>query len=72
MPIFIDVFHEFYGTAIVPTFIDTEPFLINIVPTYNFFLIIMHALIVFYGGSIVRMTNHKPQYKLCKTNFGRN
>ena len=40
MPIFIDVFHEFYGTAIVPTFIDIVPFLINIVPTYNLFLII--------------------------------
>ena len=39
MPIFIDVFHEFYGTAIVPTFIDIVPFLINIVPTYNLFLI---------------------------------
>ena len=38
MPIFIDVFHEFYGTAIVPTFIDIVPFLINIVPTYNLFL----------------------------------
>ena len=40
MPIFIDVFHEFYGTAIVPTFIDIVPFLINIVPTYNLFLLI--------------------------------
>ena len=39
MPIFIDVFHEFYGTAIVPTFIDIVPFLINIVPTNNLFLI---------------------------------
>ena len=38
MPIFIDVFHEFYGTAIVPTFIDIVPFLINIVPTNNLFL----------------------------------
>ena len=39
MPIFIDVFHGFYRTAIVPTFIDIVPFLINIVPTYNLFLI---------------------------------
>ena len=38
VPIFIDTFHEFYGTAIVPTFIDIVPFLINIVPTYNLFL----------------------------------
>ena len=38
MPIFIDVFHGFYRTAIVPTFIDIVPFLINIVPTYNLFL----------------------------------
>ena len=34
MPFFIDVFHGFYRTAIVPTFIDIVPFLINIVPTY--------------------------------------
>ena len=39
MPIFIDVFHEFYGTAIVPTFIDIVPFLIDIVPTCNLFLL---------------------------------
>ena len=38
VPIFIDVFHGFYRTAIVPTFIDVVPFLINIVPTYNLFL----------------------------------
>ena len=38
MPFFIDVFHGFYRTAIVPTFIDIVPFLINIVPTYNLFL----------------------------------
>ena len=40
MPFFIDVFHGFYRTAIVPTFIDIVPFLINIVPTNNLFLII--------------------------------
>ena len=39
MPIFIDVFHGFYRTAIVPTFIDIVPLLINIVPTNNLFLI---------------------------------
>ena len=44
MPIFIDVFHEFYGTAIVPTFIDIVPFLINIVPLYNLFLITNETL----------------------------
>ena len=38
MPFFIDVFHGFYRTAIVPTFIDIVPFLINIVPTNNLFL----------------------------------
>ena len=38
MPFFIDVFHGFYRTAIVPTFIDIVPFLINIVPIYNLFL----------------------------------
>ena len=46
MPIFIDVFHEFYGTAIVPTFIDIVPFLINIVPTYNLFLFTLNAIAV--------------------------
>ena len=40
MPIFIDVFHGFYLTAIVPTFIDIVQFLSNIVPTYNLFLIV--------------------------------
>ena len=44
MPIFIDVFHEFYGTAIVPTFIDIVPFLINIVTTYNLFLFIYSTI----------------------------
>ena len=39
MPIFIDVFHGFYPTTIVPTFIDIVPFLINIVPTNNLFLL---------------------------------
>ena len=39
MPFFIDVFHGFYRTAIVPTFIDIVPFLINIVPTNNLFLL---------------------------------
>ena len=38
MPYFIDVFHGFYQTPIVPTFIDIVPFLINIVPTNNSFL----------------------------------
>ena len=38
MPFFIDVFNGFYQTAIVPTFIDIVPFLINIVPTNNLFL----------------------------------
>ena len=40
MPFFIDVFHGFYETAIVPTFIDIVPFLVNIVPTNNLFLFI--------------------------------
>ena len=40
MPFFIDVFHGFYRTAIVPTFIDIVPFLINIVPTNNLFLFV--------------------------------
>ena len=39
MPFFIDVFHGFYRTPIVPTFIDIVPFLINFVPTNNLFLI---------------------------------
>ena len=47
MPIFIDVFHEFYGTAIVPTFIDIVPFLINIVPTYNLFLLYLRQMRMF-------------------------
>ena len=47
MPIFIDVFHEFYGTAIVPTFIDIVPFLINIVPTYNLFLFPSPTILTF-------------------------
>ena len=34
----IDVFHGFNRTAIVPTFIDIVPFLINIVPTNNLYL----------------------------------
>ena len=38
MPIFNDVFHRFYRTAIVPTFINIVPFLIKIVPSYNLFL----------------------------------
>ena len=46
MPFFIDVFHGFYRTPIVPTFIDIVPFLINIVPTYNLFL---------KGGGVVRV-----------------
>ena len=33
----IDVFHGFYRTAIVPTFIDVVPFLINIVASYSLF-----------------------------------
>ena len=38
MPFFIDVFHGFYRSPIVPTFIDIVPLLINFVPTNNLFL----------------------------------
>ena len=55
MPFFIDVFHGFYRTAIVPTFIDIVPFLINIVPTNNFFLYVM----VLTGGPKMLSTVEK-------------
>ena len=47
MPFFIDVFHGFYRTAIVPTFIDIVPFLINILPTNNLLLKKNLHLIIF-------------------------
>ena len=49
MPFFIDVFHGFYQTAIVPTFIDIVPFLISIVPTNNLFLSYLIKLVSWFS-----------------------
>ena len=55
MPFFIDVFHGFYRTPIVPTFIDIVPFLINFVPTNNLFLLeIFESLICVFKSEMFR------------------
>ena len=61
MPFFIDVFHGFYRTAIVPTFIDIVPFLINIVPTNNLFLIV--------GGELIDPKLPKTKKSQCYQTF---
>ena len=51
MPFFTYVFHWFYRTAIVPTFIDIVPLLINIVPTNNLFLLWLVQFVTWWPQS---------------------
>ena len=74
MPFFIDVFHGFYRTPIVPTFIDIVPFLINIVPTNNLFLIsnvvCLSFIITRWGCVFAKMflcLFYKPKLYLCSS-----
>ena len=70
MPIFIDVFHGFYWTPIVLTFIDIVPFLINIVPTNNLFLKnIFNDLLFVIVQNWLKMAQY--QWKLAQLEFGK-
>ena len=63
MPFFIDVFHGFYRTPIVPTFIDIVPFLINFVPTNNLFLTtILHVAAGITTVEAVKLILAEPRF----------